>query len=196
MPDERRPPGLSRSEIIAALDRLNELLKESGVIGEICLFGGTAMVLVFNARLSTRDVDAIFQPAALIRELASKVAEERGISSTWLNDGVKEFQSANPEITRDSVPQFSHLRVFRPSASYLLAMKCMAARAADPETTGDKNDIRTLIRNLGLTTESEVLATVTRFFPVERIMPKTQFMIHEIMTEMPRSQYDARRATS
>src|SRR5271170_2365734 len=138
MPDESRRPGLSRDEIIAALARLNDLLTEANVIGEICLFGGTAMVLVFNARLSTRDVDAIFQPAGLIREMAAKVAEERGLPTDWLNDGVKGFQSANPEVTQDSVPQFPHLRIFRPSATYLLAMKCMAARAADPETAGDK----------------------------------------------------------
>ena len=184
MPDKSRRPSLTRDEIIAALARLSELLAEANVIGEVCLFGGTAMVLVFNARLSTRDVDAIFQPAGLIREMAAKIAEERGLPADWLNDGVKGFQSTTPELTQGTVPQFSHLRIFRPSASYLLAMKCMAARAADPETAGDKNDIIALIRNLGLETEDEVMKHVTRFFPTERILPKTQFMIHEIMAEL------------
>lgn len=142
------------------------------------------MVLAFNARLSTRDVDAIFQPAALIREMAAKVAEERGLPADWLNDGVKGFQSNRPELTQDSVPQYSNLRTYRPSASYLLAMKCMAARAADPETAGDKSDIITLIKNLGLSTEEQVMEKLIRFFPAERILPKTQFMIHEIMAEL------------
>ncbi len=66
-------------------------------------------------------------------------------------------------------------------------MKCMAARATDSETAGDKNDIMVLVRNLGLRTEDEVMAAVTRFFPVERILPKTQFMIHEIMAELNRN---------
>jgi len=60
----------------------------------------------------------------------------------------------------------------------------MAARAADAETAGDKSDIMVLIKNLGLKTEEEVMEKVTRFFTVERILPKTQFMIHEIMTEL------------
>ncbi|HLP48779.1 MAG TPA: hypothetical protein VK469_22755 [Candidatus Kapabacteria bacterium] len=30
--------------------------------GEILIFGGAAMVLAFNSRPSTRDVDALFQP--------------------------------------------------------------------------------------------------------------------------------------
>jgi len=184
MPDENRPNGLSKDEIIAALERLNDYLAEANVIGEVCLFGGTAMVLVFNARLSTRDVDAIFMPGTLIRELAAKVAEERGLSPTWLNDGVKGFQSSAPEITQDSVPQFSHLRVYRPSANYLLAMKCMASRAGDLETSGDKNDIIVLIKHLGLRTSEEVLENLTRFFPPERILPKTQFMIHEVIAEL------------
>lgn len=184
MPEEIRPRGLSKDEIIAALGRLNDFLAEASVIGELCLFGVTAMVLVFNARLSTRDVDAIFQPAALIRELAARVAEERGLSTNWLNDGVKGFQATSPEITQDSVPQFSHLRIYRPSAEYLLAMKCMASRSNDPETSGDKNDIMTLIKYLGLKTTEEVMENLVRFFPPERIPPKTQFMIHEALSEL------------
>ncbi len=140
------------------------------------------MVLVFNARLSTRDVDAIFMPATLIRELAAKVAEEQGLSVDWLNDGVKGFQSNNPEVTREAVPQFSHLRVYRPSAEYLLAMKCMASRTSGTETSGDKADIITLINHLGLKTVEEVMENLTRFFPPERILPKTQFMIHEVIS--------------
>jgi hypothetical protein len=101
MPDDYRPNGLSRDEIIAALGRLNEYLTEANVIGEVCLFGGTAMVLVFNARLSTRDVDAIFVPATLIRELAARVADEQGLSPTWLNDGVKVFNRAAPKSPKN-----------------------------------------------------------------------------------------------
>lgn len=184
MPEEIRSRGLSKDEIIAALKRLNDFLAEANVIGEICLFGGTAMVLVFNARLSTRDVDAIFKPATLIREMAAKVAEERGLSINWLNDGVKGFQASNAETTQDSVPQFSHLRVYRPSAEYLLAMKCLASRAIDSETSGDKGDILVLVKHLGLKTEEAVLENLSRFFPPERILPKTQFMIHEVISEL------------
>ena len=56
------PDKLSKANILAALDRLNELLHEKGVMGELCIFGGAAMVLAFDARESTRDVDAVFVP--------------------------------------------------------------------------------------------------------------------------------------
>ena len=46
---------LDRETILRALGRLSELLGARGVKGEICLLGGTVMVLAFNARASTKD---------------------------------------------------------------------------------------------------------------------------------------------
>lgn len=53
---------LTKDQIIAALSLLNEKLGKRAVVGEACIFGGAAMVLAFNARLNTRDVDAVFMP--------------------------------------------------------------------------------------------------------------------------------------
>ena len=80
---------LNRDAIIRALDRLSHELEKQGVVGEVCLFGGTVMVLAFTARLATKDVDALFQPAALIRQLAHNISEELRLPPDWLNDGVK-----------------------------------------------------------------------------------------------------------
>jgi hypothetical protein len=142
------------------------------------------MVLVFNARLSTRDIDAIFQPTALLRDLARQVGDEMGLPSDWLNDAVKGFQSSRPELTREGLPDFPHLRILRPTTAYLLAMKCMAARAPGPEGRGDREDITTLIRELKLRQPHEVLDIVTSFFPAGRVLPKTQFMIEEVMSDL------------
>jgi hypothetical protein len=176
--------GLTKSDIVAALARLNELLGSRGVTGEICLFGGTVMVLVFNARISTRDVDAIFQPASLIRELAIAIAEERGLPGAWLNDGVKGFQSEAADTTTAGLPQFAHLRIFRPTAAYLLAMKCLAARSGEGTLDVDRQDIQTLVQHLELRTADEVLDVVEKFYPIERIPPKTQFMVHEVISAL------------
>ena len=58
---------LTREQILAALQALSDELGKQGVTGEICLFGGTVMVLAFTARLTTKDVDALFQPTQTIR---------------------------------------------------------------------------------------------------------------------------------
>lgn len=118
---------LTKDEIVAGLGRLAELLRERHTEGEICLFGGAVMVLAFQARPSTKDVDAIFQPAPLVRTLARQVAVERDLPEDWLNDG-KGFVSARHEAGTEDLPQFDGLRVTAPTPEYLLAMKCMASR--------------------------------------------------------------------
>ena len=62
----------------AGVGWLAEVLRERETQGEICLLGGTVMVLAFKARPATRDVDAIFQPVDLIREAADIVRARAG----------------------------------------------------------------------------------------------------------------------
>jgi hypothetical protein len=173
---------LDRATILAALTALDDRLAAVGVSGEICIYGGSTMVLAFNARLSTLDVDAVFQPAEVIRVAAQAVGEELELPANWLNDGVKGWLSATGEFTTESLPQFGHLRITRPKKPYLLAMKCLAARAAGFDTQGDRDDIRCLVQSLALRSAEEVLEIVERFYPPERILPKTRFLIEEILS--------------
>ena len=92
-------PTLSKERILAALDALHSRLEQKGVIGELCVFGGATMVLAFDARPSTRDVDAVFVPKSEISEAAALVAGQLALPATWLNDGVKGFVSPSGELT-------------------------------------------------------------------------------------------------
>ena len=177
-------PALTREAILAALRGLSDELGGQGVIGEICLFGGTVMVLAFAARVSTKDVDALFQPAQLIRDLARRIGEEQHLPEHWLNDGVKGYVSARHEVLAGNLPQFSHLRLTMPVPEYLLAMKCMAARLGG--TMGEQSDvpdIRFLIRHLGLRSASEVLDLVGQYYPANRIPVKTQYLVEGLFEE-------------
>lgn len=177
-------PGLDRETIILALQRLSELLRDRDVQGEICLFGGTAMVLAFNARERTKDVDAVFQPPQLVRELAITVQEELHLPTGWLNDAVKGFLSPDLKPATYDLPQFENLRVTAPPAEYLLAMKCMASRiAAGADSGGDVEDIRFLIRHLGLTSAAAALAIVAAYYPKSRVPPRTEYLIEELFEE-------------
>jgi hypothetical protein len=180
MPQEPDQRPISRQTILDALTALDRKLDQEGVVGEICIFGGTAMVFAFNARLSTKDVDAIFKPPDIIRRIAAELAESLDLPPTWLNDGVKGFVSGAPEYTSEGLPQLPRLRLIRPTAEYLLAMKCMAARAPGYDTMGDRKDIAFLIERAGLKSAEEVLAVVERFYPPDRILPKTHFMLLEV----------------
>jgi hypothetical protein len=150
-------------------------LGKQNITGEVCLFGGTVMVLAFSARLTTKDVDALFQPTQVIRELARRIAIDQGLPADWLNDGVKGFVSARHETTAGNLPQFPHLRLTMPVPEYLLAMKCMAARIGGTTSEpSDVADVTFLIRHLTLKSAKEVLDLVGLYYPENRIPVKTQ----------------------
>ena len=57
-------------------------------------------------------------------------------------------------------------------------MKCMASRIAAPAgETSDLADIRYLIRHLRLKSAKAVLDLVAKYYPVERIPVRTQYVI-------------------
>ncbi|MFM7100354.1 MAG: hypothetical protein ACKO3N_04210 [Verrucomicrobiota bacterium] len=175
---------LTRDAILGALSALSEELAKEGVIGEICLFGGTVMVLAFNARLSTKDVDAIFHPTTLTRELVRRIGEERQLPPDWLNDGVKGFVSARHETTVGNLPQFPHLRLTMPVPEYLLAMKCMSARLGGASGEGsDIPDIMFLIRHLGLKSARAVLDLVGQYYPENRLPMRAQYLVDGLFEE-------------
>jgi hypothetical protein len=176
--------GLTREQILAALSALSEELGKEGVTGEICLFGGTVMVLAFSARIRTKDVDALFEPAQIIRRLAAQVASDQQLPVNWINDGVKGFLSARHLTTSGNLPQFPHLRLAMPVPEYLLAMKCMAARlgAAEDEPS-DVGDIVFLIRHLQLKSANDVLDLVGQYYPANRIPVKTQYLVEGLFEE-------------
>jgi hypothetical protein len=55
-------PLLDQAAITDALRRLGDRLARRGVVADIYVFGGAAMALAYDARRSTRDIDALFQP--------------------------------------------------------------------------------------------------------------------------------------
>lgn len=175
---------LSKDQIIAALSALNDELMARGVTGELSIFGGAAMVLVFDARKSTRDVDAIFLPKSEMAAAAATVAARLDLPENWLNDGVKGFVSAAGEMVEDDLPAYSNLRVLRPTARYLLAMKCLAARVGGYDAPKDGEDVRLLCRHLGLSDPAAILQIVAEFYPDSQIPVKTRFFVEELVADL------------
>ena len=114
----------TREEIERGIRRLGQLAVDSGLKIELVLVGGALMVLRFQARESTRDVDvAVLAPAEAreVRELARLVAAEQSWPNDWLNDGAKGYLvglSSGPVVL--SAPG---IEVRSPSTAQMLAMK-------------------------------------------------------------------------
>ncbi len=172
-----------RDEIIKYLNVLNEKLRQKDVKGEICLYGGSVMCLVFDARPSTKDVDAVFQPAETIRRIAKEIADEYELANEWLNDGVKGFLVDHPKKV---FLNLSNLIVMVADAEYMLAMKSLSARIDGT----DSKDIEFLIKNLKIQSAAEVFKIMEKYYPRRTIKPATQFFLEEIFDEMQNDSRD------
>ncbi len=168
---------LTPADIRRLFDLLNEELAAEGAEGELYLVGGAVMCLVMEARSATRDVDAFFRPTQVIREAAARVADRAAVPRSWLNDSVKTFLGSRGEY--DPYLERSHLRVFVARTEYLLALKCAAMRLG--EEFQDLDDVRFLLRYLGIAAAGEALAVILRYFDEAQIPPKTRFALEEIL---------------
>lgn len=168
---------LTKDEIRRLFELLNRELDAEGVLGELYLVGGAVLCLALDAREATRDVDAFFRPTALVRRAARRVAQRAGIPDSWLNDAVKAHLSPRGDF--DPWLELDHLRVFVARPEYMLAMKCAAMRLG--EEFHDLEDVRFLLRYLGISSAGEALEVVLRYFEASQLPPKTGLALEELL---------------
>ncbi len=166
---------ITADQIMQLFRVLDEELRRKGVVGEVGICGGAVMCLVFKARPATKDVDAVFAPTLEIRDAAKAVAAGMGIPEDWLNDAAKAFFHVDPP--REDVLELPNLRVWAPTAQYMLAMKCVSARF----DSHDLDDTRFLIDYLQLRTPADVFEIIQAYYPRQLIPAKTQFLIEELL---------------
>jgi hypothetical protein len=166
---------LKKSDIKGHLTALSEEMAKAGVKGEVCLYGGAVMCLAYDARPATKDVDAVFAPAAQVREAARRVASSRGLPEDWLNDAVKGFVTPHDRHVLMDLPA---LKVFIPEPDYLLAMKALSARVDGT----DKKDVAFLIRHMGLKSPEQVFDILKKYYPNSRVKPATQYFVEEMFS--------------
>lgn len=167
---------LSRDDILRLLHALNDELAAAGVKGQVNLAGGAVMCLAFDARASTRDVDASFEPSVAVLDAASKVAARQGVRDTWLNDAVKGYMSDRGSFT--PFLELSHLKIFCASAEYMLAMKCLAMRIG--EGFHDEEDVRYLLRNLGIVRYDDAAEILARYYALEDYPETARLALREL----------------
>ncbi|MDX6720287.1 MAG: hypothetical protein QOJ63_2541 [Solirubrobacteraceae bacterium] len=131
---------MTREEIVEALTAVGRLLHARGIAGELYIVGGAAIALALDARRSTRDVDAVFEPKGAIYEAAAEVATALQLPPGWLNDAVKGFLAGpDPEGSAGSRGGGAALPSGLPT--HVIALKVLAHRAGE-----DDDDVRLLAR--------------------------------------------------
>jgi hypothetical protein len=165
---------LSKKGILEAFQALSDELEVRHARGEVFVVGGAAMALAYSDRRSTRDIDAIFEPKAVIYDAAHRVAERLNLPDDWLNDAAKSFLPGMDDDRRVVFTSPS-LEVAAASPLYLLAMKLLASRVDQ-----DTEDIQSLYTICGFTTADEGLDLVERYYPNRPLPPRTQFLLEEL----------------
>jgi hypothetical protein len=163
---------LDRSVLLQALRRLGELAGEEGLILECCIYGGALMMLAYDARANTRDVDAVVRPREPALRLVEKVALEMELPENWMNDQVRTFLAPSEDV-RDLPIQVPGLHLTAPTAGYLLAMKALACRTSLPGYKGDVEDLRFLIRKMEIESVDEIQTWIDRYYP-DDVIPAPQ----------------------
>jgi hypothetical protein len=178
---------LSRAQILALFDALNDRLASACIKGQLFVVGGAVLCLVHRARPSTKDVDAVFLPKSELRKFAAELADTFRVPKDWLNVAVRGFMRASGSF--EPFLALSHLTVMTASAEYLFAMKAIAMRLG--AEFHDEGDVRFLLRYLGVESCEDAIALIERYFPSERILPKTVFALEEMIQALKDEQQEA-----
>ena len=175
---------LTREILEQALQLMGELAQERGIELEICVYGGSAMLLAYQSRNATKDVDATLNPRKEGNQLAAIVAKRLGLHEDWLNEDVRKFLGPDPrEGRRELNLNIPGLKTFVVTANYLLAMKAIACRRPLPGYRGDQEDLVFLIRKLEIKSVEEIQQRLDRFFPDEVITNENRLVLESLIEE-------------
>ena len=164
---------MRRDEIVELLTALGGRLADRGLEGEMYVVGGAAIALAFDARRSTNDIDAVFEPKAVIYAIAGEIAVERNLDEGWLNDAVKGFL-ADADADAPLALEIAGLRVSTASPRILLAMKVLSHRVGE-----DEDDLRLLAGELGLTRARDILDVAETVYG-DRLDVAARFFVGEL----------------
>jgi hypothetical protein len=133
------------------------------------------MLLAYNSRVITRNVDALFVQDGQIRKAVREVATQIGWPRSWLNKHASSYTSRTPG---EGATVFDHpyLQVVATPADHLLAMKVLAARSVR-----DRKDIELLLNRLKITSPATVWDTVARFFPDTEIPARSRLLFDDLI---------------
>ena len=168
---------LSVDSVTAAFDVMGRYLRERDLLGEIAVYGRTAIILQFRWGNPTEDVDVVIRTAereSAVKDAAAFAALRLGLPDDWLNTYVGAFTSETESdsffSTYGAYPQGETpgLRVFLAKPEYICAMKL---KALQRETADDRDfaDAVRLAAELGIESADDLLHVFASYFPEESL---------------------------
>lgn len=103
----------------------------TGPEAEVIIAGGASVIMNYNFRDSTTDIDSIIRASSSMRDIINRIGDENGLPPDWLNDDFRNTSSYSEKLIECSsfYKRFCNcLNVRTVSAEYLIAMKARVGR--------------------------------------------------------------------
>ncbi|MDQ0155268.1 ABC transporter substrate-binding protein [Robertmurraya andreesenii] len=167
---------MNKDKLLKIFDYLNERLKENQLQLEITIYGGSIMTMVYDNRPATKDIDCVFGETneKLLNNILDLTKFAFNLSEDWINEEIKEPLKVILKEDKETYKLYSNLKILKPKAKQLLAMKILAAR---PEPAKDFIDAYILCKDLDITTKAELLDVFEEFIPLTLLGERQRIFI-------------------
>jgi hypothetical protein len=182
------PTPLDRTKIEEAFRLMGQYLLDRRALGEIVIYGGSAILLQFDWRKLSMDVDARIISATnhgLVVEAMHYAANRLGLHSSWLNESVAMYARRGEENadrvfvgTYPSAERFG-LRVMAAKPSYILAMKLGALERVTIDDR-DYQDAINLGAECGVTTVDGLRDIFRKYFAEEELSFSAELRLRDL----------------
>ncbi len=171
---------------------MGQYLLDRKALGEIAIYGGSAIMLQFDWRKASRDVDARVtseRSHGLVIEAAANAAAQLGLPRSWLSENVAMYaRRGEGEADRISLglypsPERFGLRVTAAKPSYILAMKLKALERVTIDDR-DYEDAVNLGIERGMSRVDELREVFRQFFPDEELPPRAALRLEELASDI------------
>ncbi len=157
---------MDKSKLIEIFDYLNERLYENQLQLEITVYGGSIMAMVYDNRPATKDIDCVFSETndKLLSNILDLAKFTFNLSDGWINEEIKEPLRYLLKEDKETFKIYSNLKILKPKAEQLLAMKILAARR---EPAKDFVDAYILCKDLNVTTKKRLFEIISQYIPLK-----------------------------
>jgi hypothetical protein len=179
---------LDRTKIEEAFRVMGQYLLDRKTLGEIAIYGGSAILFQFDWRKTSVDVDARVTSEGnhgILVDAVHEAADRLRLPRSWLNESVAayarrgESDADRIEVGLYPSPERFGLRVTAAKPEYVLAMKLKALE----RVTADDRDFQDAVGlgiECGITTIDQMLSIYQRFFGNEELPVMAQLRLSEL----------------
>jgi len=179
---------LDRVRIEQAFRVMGQYLLDRKSLGEIAIYGGSAILFQFDWRKTSQDVDArVISDGnhGLVIEAVREAAKQLDLPGSWLSESVSIY-TRRDEGVADRVfvglypsAERCGLRVTAAKPAYILAMKLKALERSTMDDR-DYQDAINLGLDCGITTVDQLHGIFHKFFPDQELLSAADLRIREL----------------